>query len=309
MAIAHHRMKNKDIVLAIFIMFLWGFNFVVIKIGLDSFPPLFFSALRFLTAALPAVLLFDRGGVQWKWIISIGVLLGILVYGFLFVGMYMGMPAGLSSIVLQSQVIFTILFSMLLLKDAPSKWQIGGLVLAISGIVLLAIDKFETTSFWGLVLIIGAGLAWGLSNIMMKRAGNIDMFRLIIWMSLIPPLPLFLVSMVFESNQWQALTNITWTGASVLLYTGLISTVFAFAVWGKLFREYSPIIVAPFSLLAPIFGILSGVLVLNESLGTVELLASCLVLLGLVAIVFGPKLLMLFTKPHPTSLPSVNPEN
>ena len=251
-------MKITDVCLAIFVAFIWGFNFVIIEIGLDSFPPILFSALRFSCAAFPAVLLWGRGDIAWRWIISIGVILGIVMFAFLFIGMDLGMPAGLSSLVLQIQAVFTILLSIIILRDMPTIWQKIGIVVAFLGIGYLAVDKYETTSFLGFILVIASGFAWAVSNILMKRCGDIDMFRLIIWMSIIPPIPLFLISLIFEIGQMNALSNISWTGIGVILYTGLVSTVLAFAIWGRLFQKYSPNVVAPFSLLVPIFGIVSS---------------------------------------------------
>jgi len=289
-------MKITDVCLAIFVAFIWGFNFVVIEIGLDSFPPILFSALRFSCAAFPAALLWGRGDILWRWIISIGVTLGIVMFSFLFIGMYVGMPAGLSSLVLQVQAVFTILLSIFILRDMPTIWQKIGIVVAFLGIGFLAVDKYETTSFLGFILVVAAGFAWAVSNILMKRCGNIDMFRLIIWMSIIPPIPLFLISLVFETGHMNALSNISWVGAGAIIYTGLISTVLAFAIWGRLFQKYSPNIVAPFSLLVPIFGIVSSFITLDEKFIHIELIASCIVFGGLSLIVFGSNLAVLFRR-------------
>jgi len=116
-------MKFTDVLLALVVALCWGFNFVVIKVGLDSFPPILFSALRFTCAAFPAVLIWGRGSIQWRWILSMGLILGTIMFTLLFIGMHLGMPAGLSSIVLQVQVVFTLLLSGLILRDQPSLWQ------------------------------------------------------------------------------------------------------------------------------------------------------------------------------------------
>ena len=172
----------------------------------------------------------------------------------------------------------------------PTKWQKIGIIVAFLGIGFLAVNKYETTSFLGFILLIASGFAWAVSNILMKRCGNIDMFRLIIWMSIIPPIPLFLISLIFETGHMNALSNISWAGAGSILYTGLISTVLAFAIWGRLFQKYSPNAVAPFALLVPIFGIVSSFIILDEKFTHIELIASCTVLGGLFLIVFGSKL-------------------
>ena len=286
-------MRIRDIFLAILVAFIWGFNFVVIKIGLGSFPPIFFSALRFLFARFPAILFWGKGEIKWRWILAIGITLGIVMFSLLFVGMALGMPAGLSSLVLQIQAVFTLLLSSLALRDKPTLWQQTGIIIAFLGIGFLAIDKYETTSFIGLILVLASGFAWAISNIFMKLSGNIDMFRLIIWMSIIPPIPLFLISLLFEKGHIESILKISWTGAGSILYTAVISTVLGFALWGRLFREYSPNIVAPFALLVPIFGMVSSSIVLHENFTSIELLCSCLVFGGLFCIVFGPKLSVL----------------
>ena len=289
-------MKITDVCLAVFVAFIWGFNFVVIEIGLDSFPPILFSALRFSCAAFPAVFLWGRGDIPWRWIISIGVVLGIVMFSLLFIGMYVGMPAGLSSLVLQIQAVFTILLSIFILRDIPTIWQKIGIIIAFLGIGFLALDKYETTNFLGFILVVASGFSWTVSNILMKRCGKIDMFRLIIWMSIIPPIPLLLISLVFETGHIIALSNISWAGAGAILYTGLISTVLAFAIWGRLFQEYSPNVVAPFSLLVPIFGIVSSFIMLDETFSHIELIASFIVFGGLSLIVFGSKLAVFFRR-------------
>lgn len=283
-------MKPRDIALAVLIALLWGVNFVVIKVGLGSFPPFLFVALRFALAAVPAVFFIRRGSIPWKYIVSIGMLLGVAQFGLLFMGMNMGMPAGLSSLVLQCQAIFTLLLATMVLKDVPTFWQRNGVLVAFGGIALLIADMAASPSFAGLLMVITAGFFWGASNILMKKAGKVDMLALVVWMSLIPPLPMLGLSLLMETGQWDAIINMTWTGFGVIFYIAIVSTIFAFAVWAYLFREYSPNVVAPFSLLVPVFGIWSASLLLGETLTTHEIIASFLLLGGVFLVVFGSRL-------------------
>ncbi len=295
-------MKINDVLLALLVTICWGFNFVAIKVGLDSFPPILFSALRFTCAAFPAVFLIGRGGVEWRWILSIGLILGTCMFTLLFIGMHLGMPAGLSSIVLQVQVLFTLILSGIVLHDRPSAWQKIGIGIAFIGIALLIVDRYETASFTGMLFVIAAGLAWAVSNILMKLSGDIDMLRLMIWMSLVPPLPLALLSFVLEEGQVAALSNISLTGLGAIFYTGLISSVLAYSLWGKLFQRYSANLVAPFALLVPIFGTLFSFVVLNESLSFLEIVACSLVLTGLIVVVYGMRLFKYFISKKPARL-------
>ena len=171
------------------------------------------------------------------------------------------------------QVLFTLILSGIVLHDRPSAWQKIGIGIAFVGIVLLIVDRYETASFTGMLFVLGAGLAWAVSNILMKLSGNIDMLRLMIWMSLVPPLPLALLSFVLEEGQVTALSNISLTGLGAIFYTGLISSVLAYSLWGKLFQRYSANLVAPFALLVPIFGTLFSFVLLDESLSFLEIVA------------------------------------
>lgn len=282
-------MKIKDILLATLVTMIWGLNFVVVDFGLNSFPPILFSGLRFLSAAFPVILFVDRKGTQWKWILLLGITLGILLSTLQFIGMSMGMPAGLSSLVIQIQALFTIILTSLFLNDRPSLRQVGGVIVALSGMGLLAYERYQTTSFAGMLFVILAGFSWAVSNIFMKLSGRIDMFRLIVWMSIIPPLPLLLLSFILEDNQIQILRNISYEELGAVFFTGLLSTTVAFAIWGNLFKKYSPNLVAPFSLLVPVFGLFFSFAMLGERLSKIGLISSFLVFTGLLSIIIRPQ--------------------
>lgn len=289
-------MKIRDIILAVLVAFIWGINFVVIKIGLNSFPPLLFTSLRFLFASFPIIFFVRRDKISWKWIISIGIFLGIITFGLLFVGMYKGVSSGLSSILLQVQVPFTIILSILLLKNKPTVVQLIGIILAFCGIGLLVYTNYESSTVAGLVLIIIAGFSWAIANLLMKLAGKIDMFKLIVWISIIPPIPLFLLSLLFEKGQTETITHISILGIGSILFISWISTIFAFSIWGKLLNKYQAQQITPFALLVPIFGIISGNILLQEKLDKVEIIACGLVFLGLLIITLNSWLINIFKK-------------
>lgn len=289
-------MKIKDVFLAILVAFVWGINFVVIKIGLSSFPPLLFTSLRFFFTAFPVIFFVRRNKIGWKWIISIGIFLGIITFGLLFVGMYQGVSAGLSSILLQIQVPFTIILSFFILKNKPTVMQTIGIILAFCGIGLLVSTKYESSTVIGLVLIVIAGFSWAIANLLMKLVGKIDMFRLIVWISIIPPIPLFLLSLLYEKGQKEAIMNISILAIGSLLFISWISTIFAFSVWGKLLNKYQAQQITPFALLVPVFGIISGNILLQEKLDKVEIIACGLVFLGLLIIILNSRLLNIVKK-------------
>ena len=276
-------MPLPHILLALLVTLIWGVNFVVIKVGLEAFPPLLFCALRFALAALP--LLFLRGPLPapgWR-IVQIGVLLGVVKFGLLFVGMHLGMPAGLSSLVLQSQVFFTVLIAALVLGERPTLRALAGLALAATGLLLIGSERSLGDSLVGFLLVVAAALAWAFANIATKRSGASDMLRLICWVSLVPVLPLLGLSYLFEGPQAMgaALGHLSWRGVGALLYIAFLATTVGFALWSFLLRRYPASLVTPFALAVPVSGLLSGWLLLGEALSPLGWLACGLVFVGL----------------------------
>lgn len=282
-------MLPRDIGLAVLTMAIWGFNFVVIKVGLESFPPLLFSSLRFVLAAFPLVFFVGKPSVSWQYIVGIGLFLGVGQFGLLFISMsaqpvWGGMPAGLASLVLQTQAFFTLLFAAIALTERPRPNQVLGMIVAFSGIGLLTLDKGQIQSLPALALVIAAAACWGVANIFMKRANAPDVFRLIIWVSLVPPLPLLGLSWILEGQTQivDALTHLNSKGLGALVYISFLSTILGFGIWGALLKRYKANLVAPFTLLVPIFGVMSAAIVLHERLTLIQGLAAVLVLCGLV---------------------------
>ena len=285
-------MPLPHVLLALLVTLIWGVNFVIIKVGLHDFPPLLFCALRFALAALPLV--FLRGPLPapfWR-IVQIGVLLGVVKFGLLFVGMHLGMPAGLSSLVLQSQVFFTVLIAAAFLSERPSARALAGLALAAGGLLLIGLERPLGDSLLAFALVMAAALAWAFSNIATKRSGASDMLRLISWVSLIPPLPLLVLSWIFEGPQAisTALTGISWEGMGALLYIAFLATTVGFGLWSFLLRRYPASQVTPFALAVPVSGLLSGWLLLGERLTAQDWLACALVFVGLAVTVLPASL-------------------
>ncbi|HEX6354324.1 EamA family transporter [Actinophytocola sp.] len=275
-------MSPRHLLLALGLTAVWGVNFVVIDVGLAHFPPLLFSALRFLVAAVPAIFFLRSPGVPWRWVALVTLTLAILQFGLLFIGMTAGMPPGLSSLVMQAQAPFTLLFAVLLLKERLTRQQILGMVMALGGIALIALDLGATSPIGAFLLLIGAAAAWGISNVVTRHAAPPDTLRFMVWVSALAAPPLFVLSAIFEGPQrgWDALRTVTWPAAGAVFFVGLVATVAGFGVWGYLIRTYSASVIAPFSLLVPVFGMAAAALFTGERLTPLVLLAAVLVIAG-----------------------------
>ncbi|MDQ1010672.1 O-acetylserine/cysteine efflux transporter [Streptomyces sp. V4I23] len=275
-------MPPAHIALAALVAAVWGVNFVVIEIGLDHFPPLLFSALRFLAAALPAVFFVGRPKVAWKWIIGVGLVLGVAKFGLLFTGMDQGAPAGLSSLILQVQAVFTALFAFVALGERPGPVRIVGMAVALGGIAVAAVDEGASGPLLGFLLCIAAAACWGVSNVMTRKASPPDSLNFMVWVSLVPILPLLGLSLLMEGvdRDMAALRSLDWTGAGVVIYVAWITTIFGFGAWGYLMRHHPASSVAPFSLLVPVFGMSSAALFLDESVSPLRWCAAALLVGG-----------------------------
>ena len=280
------------LLLALMVVAIWGFNFVVIKVGLADVPPLFLTALRFLFAALPAVLFLKRPPVSWRLLVGFGLIFGVVKFGLLFVGMKAGMPAGLSSIVLQMQAFFTIGFAFLVLGERPVPIQYLGAAVAIAGIAVIGWARWTGAEFLPFLLVIAAAACWGVSNILTKRAGRIDMLAFIVWTALVPIVPLLALSLAFEGPAaiGAALAHPSWTAIGAVIYLAGPTTLFGYGVWSFLLSRHPAATVAPLTLLVPIFGMGSAALVLGEPFGRAEMAGAALVFVGLVVNVLGPRL-------------------
>ncbi|GAA2525939.1 MULTISPECIES: EamA family transporter [Streptomyces] len=275
-------MRPSHLLLAVLVAAVWGVNFTVIEIGLDHFPPLLFSALRFLVAALPAVFLVGRPKVAWKWIVGVGLVLGVAKFGLLFVGMDAGMPGGLSSLVLQVQAVFTALFAFALLGERPSRVRLAGMAVALAGIGVAAVDEGASGPLGGFALVVAAAACWGASNILTRRAAPPDALNFMVWVSTVPVLPLLALSLLLEGPErdLEALAGLDWRGAGTVLFVAWIATVFGFGAWGWLLRRHPASTVAPFSLLVPVFGMSSAALFLGESVTPLRWCAAALLVGG-----------------------------
>ncbi len=278
------RVPRRHVLLALLVVLVWGLNFVVIHVGLDSFPPLLFVALRFAVMAPIGLLILRRGpGVPARWVIAIGLFLSAGQFGLLFVSLDRGMPAGLASLVLQVQVLFTLAIAIAVLGERPGRAQLAGAAVALSGLAIIAGGRAEAVPLGALTLCIAAGASWGIGNVCTRVARPPDPIALVMWSALVPPVPLFALSLIFEGPDaiGDALTRPGTGGVLALAYVILASTVFAYGAWTWLLARHPASTVAPFTLLVPVVGIGAAWLALGERPGAAELAGAVVVLAGL----------------------------
>ena len=284
-------MNPAHILMAVAVAAIWGFNFVAIRWGLDDFPPILLACLRFSVAALPA-LVVPRPPVPWQRLVAVGTAWFVAQFALLFLGMQAGMPPGLASVLMQSQVFFTVLFAAVVLGERPRARHLAGMAVAACGIVAIGATvtgQGSDMTWLGLALVLSATASWAVGNIIMRGMGPVEFLPMIVWLSVVAPLPLLLISLIFEGPTVIAVSLAGWTWLGVLstVFQGAVATIGGYGMWSYLLRLYPASRVAPYSLLVPVFGIVSAALVFGERFGPLRLAGIALILIG-VAVVAVP---------------------
>lgn len=286
-------MSPRDLLLAVLVIVVWGLNFVVIKVGLHGMPPMLLGALRFLLAAFPAILFVRRPQVPLLWMLAYGLTISLGQFAFLFYAMHVGMPAGLASLVLQSQAFFTLFFAALFLGERLRGSNLFGLLVAAAGLALIGLQGDQMMTLAGFALTIAAASMWALGNVVTRKLGKVNLVGLVVWGSLVPPLPFLGLSLWLDGPQVIAdsLRHFSLDSALVLAYLAFGATILGYGLWSRLLSRYPASQVAPFSLLVPVVGISSSALLLDERLGSLQMLGAALVMGGLLINVWGGRLL------------------
>ncbi len=278
--------------LALFLMLLWGYNFVVIKVSIAEVPPLLLACSRFFLTSIPAIFFIKRPATEWKMLLGYGLAMLAMPFSLSFMGIKMGVTPGLAALTLQLQAFFTLLFAWLILKERLRTWHILGAAVAFSGMVLVAMNTTGSGSIVGFLTIITGAISWGIGNIIAKKIGKVNMLSLVVWGSFVAWPPLLALSLLTEGTDQvlYSLQNLSWLATGSILYIAFPCTLIGFAIWSWLMHHYPLSIVAPFSLLVPVIAMFSSALILNEPLEPWKLLAASLVITGLCLNLWGERL-------------------
>jgi O-acetylserine/cysteine efflux transporter len=278
--------------LAFAVVAIWGTNFVVIKFALGQLPPLTFATLRFIFAFIPAAVLLKRPQVPWRNLALYGVLIGAGQFGLLYIAVKGFISPGLASLVVQTQVFFTIGLSMWRTGERVKPAQIFALILASAGLLVILAHADANATPLGLALILLAAASWAGGNIVQRETPGVSSLAYVVWASLFSIPPLAILSLVFEG--WPAIshgivsaTPATW---AAVLYQSVGNTIIGYGAWGYLLARYPAATVSPWSLLVPVFGMGASALLLGEALPVWKLAAAVLVIGGLAVNVLAPAL-------------------
>ena len=279
--------------LALAIVAVWGTNFVVIKLSLAAFPPFLFAALRYTFAFLPLVFFVPKPKVSWINLCVYGLAVGVGQFGILYFAIDGRISPGLASLVIQTQVFFTIGFAMFFAKERLRTYQMVAVLVAMTGLGIIALHTDASTTFLGLALVVFTGFSWGVANTVSRRAGAINMLAYVVWASAFAIPPLFAISFLFEGG-WEHM-SVSLADAPTGAWAGVLwqswgNTIFGYSAWAWLLSKHPAAVVAPAPLLVPIFGMGAAAYFLAEPLPLWKIMAAGLVITGLVVNLFWPSI-------------------
>jgi O-acetylserine/cysteine efflux transporter len=269
--------------LALVVVLVWGLNFLVIDFGLDDVPPFVFVALRFLLVAIPAVFFLKPPTIGWRNVLLIGIFLSFGQNSLLYLSLVLGMPPGLASLLIQAQVVLSVIVSAIMLRERPTRRQLIGIVIGMLGLAVVVIGHSQAAPWLPAVILLLAALSWAIGNVLSRRAQASSGLSLVAWSALVVPLPSLALAMLVDGPTVviNSLTHLSWAAILSTLFTVVFSSFIGFGIWNTLLAKYPTSAVVPFTLLIPIVGILAAWIVVNEQPTISQIIGGAIMLTGL----------------------------
>ncbi|SMG54428.1 EamA family transporter [Paraburkholderia susongensis] len=276
-------MEKKHLALALFVTFVWGVNFPITKLGLDSMDPFVLTGVRFALAAFPLVFFIRRPSVHFGYVAAYGLIFGVGMWGAINYGIASGVAPGIASLIIQLSAFFTMFWGALLFRETlrPAQW-VGAIVVLI-GLIGIFLAQKGAHQVFGIALVVLSAIAWSIGNVIIKKSGVKEIFSFMVWASLFPPLPLLLGAWWIGGGQPFVMTwrNIDGVALFSLAFQVYLATHFSYWGWNSLMKLYPVSMVAPLSLMIPVFGILSSILLIGERVQPLEWASILVIIVGL----------------------------
>lgn len=275
-------MNTRDSLLAALVATIWGINFVVIDWGMDGVPPLLFAALRFCAVVVPAIFLVPRPDAPWRSIVAVGAFMSLGQFGFLYAAMSAGLPPGLAALVLQAQVVFTIVIAAGVLKEVPTPAQSAGVALGVIGLAVVGAGRGGQVPLVALGLCLLGALSWGIGNVVSRAARVPGGLSLTVWSALVVPLPLVALSLVLDGPDtvYAAIVGFSWPAVVSTLYTAGLASLVGYGIFNGLLSRWPSSAVVPWVLLAPVVAMSAAWLMLGQRPNAAEVGGGALLLAG-----------------------------
>jgi O-acetylserine/cysteine efflux transporter len=290
-------MKPADVSLAVMVAVIWGLAFVASRIALDEFSPALMTALRFAIAAVPC-LFVRKPKISWPLLIAISFTLFLGQFLAQSYAIALGVPVGLTSVIVQSQALFTIAFAVIAFREMPTPWQALGIGVATIGLLMICGTVGFDFSVGAFAVLMISPVSFAIGNLLLRQAREVPMFDLFAWLCLAAAIPLLALTLVVDGPQptWHSLIHMSPASLVCMLALGGVSTSIAYWLWGRLLRDYTAAQVVPFALLVPFVGSAASSVVFGETFGPLRLA-------GMVTVVCGIAVMLLSKRPQ--ALPKI----
>lgn len=284
-------MGRRDSLLAVLVAVLWGVNFVAIHVGVEDVPPLLFLAMRFVLVAFPAILFVPRPAASWQVVVAVGTFMSLGQFGLLYLALASGMPAGLASLVLQAQVVFTMLLAWAALGERSTSRQLVGAAIGMAGLGIVAWGFGLDSPLVPLLVTVGGAASWAVGNVVARAAKVSSGLSLVVWSALVVPLPSLALSLLVDgpAEIRSALAGLGATALVSTLYTVVGASLIGYTIFNGLMARHPAGAVVPFILLVPPVGMLSAWLALGEVPNPVEAVGGVLMMVGVAVATLTPR--------------------
>lgn len=276
-------MTPRHTLMALAVVLIWGVNFLAIDFGLKDVPPLLFLAIRFTVVAIPAIFFLKPPDIGWRNILLIGGFISLGQFALLYLALSLGMPPGLASLLHQSQVVLTVIVSVIVLRERPTRRQLIGIIVGMTGLAIVVVGHGQAAPWLPVVILLMGSLSWAIGNVITRKVKAQGSVSLVVWAGVVVPIPAFLLSLLVETPPvvFDALAHLSWQAILSTLYTAGISSLVGYGIWNFLLARYPTSAVVPFSLLIPIVGIVAAWIVVNEQPTLTEIVGGAVMLVGL----------------------------
>lgn len=282
-------MSLPDLLLALLANFAWGFNFIAGKIGADTFQPLFFTSIRFtMLFLLMLPWLKPAPGYTWP-LLRVAFVLGVVHFGMIFIGLHAGGNIASIAITTQLYVPFSAIMAAVVLRERISLLRILAITVALAGVLLIGFDPVVFNHLDAIMWVTGAAIAMAASTIMMRQCPNLGVFKLQAWIALVAAPSLLLLSLLFESGQWQAVRQARLADFWSPLYSAAGASVVGHGILYSLLGRYPVSTVTPLLLLAPILASIFGVLFFHDVIGWKLVVGGAMTLFGILMVTVNPE--------------------
>lgn len=289
-------MPIRDLLLGLVVVIIFGGNFVIVKIGLEEFPPILFLVLRFglVTVLLAPFLRWPTG--RWRGLLVYSVVLGLLHFSVMYTSLAV-LDASLAAILIQTQVPMTALLAAVFLKEGFGWRRALGLAIALVGVVILVGGPERSSPWWGVAGVMAAACLFSIATLQMKAFSDLPATQLNGWLAVLATPQLLALSLAVETGHWTAIASASAIGWAAVVWQSVVIVILCFGIWYRLLSRNRVNDVMPLTLLVPLVGVIGGVTILGEAM------TRSLVLGGLVTVIGVAVMQIRWRPPKPTVPP------